>query len=113
MFFNYKQPESTAEATDIWHKLIPGAAISLQVMLESFLSATYGSETCSGKIEGVFRTIAFLLSWTLVSSVPMDPRGNVRDNWPRCFASGCSLWWDQKVCVMRLFVELAGRFDYL
>lgn len=59
----YETPKTTDKAASIWHKLIPGAAITLQISLESFLSATYGSETCSGRVESIFRTVAFFLSW--------------------------------------------------
>lgn len=47
----------------VWHKLIPGAAISLQLALESLLSAAFGSEACAGRTEGVLRTVAFALAW--------------------------------------------------
>ena len=58
-----KNRRTTDDATSIWHKLIPGAAITLQVLLESLLSATFDSAQCNGMIEAVFRTIAFALSW--------------------------------------------------
>ena len=60
---NVSRPVTAAQATSIWHKLIPGAAISLQVLLESFLSATFDSTQCNGVAEAIFRTLAFIVSW--------------------------------------------------
>jgi hypothetical protein len=57
--------QSAQDAASIWHKLIPGAAITLQVLLESFLSAIFDSAQCNGKTESIFRTIAFFLSWSI------------------------------------------------
>jgi hypothetical protein len=57
--------QSAQDAASIWHKLIPGAAITLQVLLESFLSASFDSTQCNGQNEAIFRTIAFVLCWSV------------------------------------------------
>lgn len=47
----------------IWHKLIPGTAISLQILLESTLGSIFGTQRCSGTGEAVFRTVAFVIAY--------------------------------------------------
>lgn len=60
---DFKRPETTEHASSIWHKLIPGAAITLQVLLESFLSAAFDNSECNGTPETIFRNLAFFVSF--------------------------------------------------
>jgi hypothetical protein len=50
-------------ATGIWHKLIPGTAITLQVALDSALRSAFSSSAqCSGVNEFGWRTAAFIIT---------------------------------------------------
>ncbi|CAB9497549.1 expressed unknown protein [Seminavis robusta] len=50
-------------AAVIWHKLIPGAAISFDLLAETLLSNAFNSHSCLNQTEAIFRSMAFAISW--------------------------------------------------
>lgn len=62
------EPLSMAKAGEIWHKVIPGVAITLQVSLENLLNWFFSKDTkrgpmhCAGDQETISRTIAFVIT---------------------------------------------------